>query len=89
MIVSVIDADNCIFRSLSRTHVQVARQIVLLVAMFAFFLVQCFLAPFLDPISNASEFTSRLNYVLTSTIALLVAFNVPGKAVWDGAVLYM
>lgn len=89
MIVSVIDADNCIFRSLPRTHVQLARQVVLLVAMLCFFLVQCFLAPFLEPISNASEFTSRLNYVLTSTIALLVVLNVPGKSVLDGAVLYM
>lgn len=89
MIVSVIDADNCLFRSLTRTNVQAARQIVLLVAMLCFFLVQCLLAPFLDPLSNASEFTSRLNYVLTSIIALLVALNVPGESIWDGAVLYM
>ncbi|KAI0695179.1 hypothetical protein BC835DRAFT_1273773 [Cytidiella melzeri] len=87
--VAIIDPDNCLFRSLNRTHVQVARQIVLLVASVGFLLRQCFTAPFLNPISNASEFTSRLNYVLTAVIALLVALNVPGKTVWDGAVLYI
>ncbi|KAI0348576.1 hypothetical protein BDW22DRAFT_1319309 [Trametopsis cervina] len=87
--VAVIDPDNCFFRTLDRTHVQVTRQIVLLIAMLCFFLGQCFMSPFLDPISNASEFVSRLNYVLTAVIALLVALNVPGKGVLDGAVLYI
>ena len=47
------------------------------------------MAPFLDPVDNASEFVSRLNYVLTAVIALLVALDIPGKDVWNGAVLYM
>ena len=49
----------------------VARQIILLVAMVVFFLVQCFAAPFLDPVSNASEWTSRMNYVLTALLSPL------------------
>ncbi|PSS37675.1 hypothetical protein PHLCEN_2v499 [Hermanssonia centrifuga] len=49
--------------------------------MVGFFLVQCFLAPFLDPVSNASEWTSRMNYVLTSVIALGVALNLPGQTI--------
>lgn len=57
--------------------------------MVGFFLVQCFLAPFLDPVSNASEWTSRMNYVLTSAIALGVALNLPGQTALNGVVLYM
>ena len=89
LVVAVVDPDNCLFRSLSRTHVAVARQITLLVAMTGFFLTQCFLAPFSNPVSNASEWMSRLNYVLTAIIALCVALDVPGEAILDGPVLYM
>lgn len=57
--------------------------------MLVWFLIQCFLAPFLDPVTNASEWTSRMNYLITSAIGLLVALNVPGKDVFNGIVLYM
>ena len=89
MVVAVIDPDNCLFRTLDRTHVMVARQGVLLGAMVCFFVSQCILTPFLDPVSNASEWMSRLNYVLTAIIALLVALNVPGETIIDGPILYM
>ncbi|KIP11367.1 hypothetical protein PHLGIDRAFT_99506 [Phlebiopsis gigantea 11061_1 CR5-6] len=89
LVVAVVDPDNCLFRSLPRTHVMVARQITLLSAMVGFFLTQCFLNPFLNPISNASEWVSRLNYVLTAIIALCVALNVPGEAILDGPILYI
>ena len=89
LVVAFIDPDNCLFRSLNRTHVMVARQSILLSAMTAFFVRQCILVPFLDPVSNASEWMSRLNYVLTSVIALLVALNVRGEAILDGPILYM
>ena len=51
--------------------------------------VQCIFAPFLDPVNNASEWFSRLNYVLTSAVSLAVAFNIPGQDVLDGPVLYV
>lgn len=86
---AVIDPDNCLFRSVSRTGVAIARQVLLLLAMLAFFLVQCFLAPFLDPVNNASEWTSRLNYVLTSAVSLAIAANIPGKDIFNGPVLYV
>ena len=57
--------------------------------MVVFFLAQCFAAPFLDPVSNASEWTSRMNYVLTALLALLVALNVPGHDAFSGWVLYL
>lgn len=85
---ALIDPNNCFFRSADHAHVQVARQIVLLVTMLGFFCIQSFLAPFVDPISNASEWTSRLNYVLTSAIALAVALNVSYKDTLKGPFLY-
>jgi hypothetical protein len=59
------------------------------VAMLVFFLIQCFLAPFLDPVNNSSEFTSRINYVLTAALSLGVVLNIPGKAILTGPLLYV
>ncbi|KAI0274852.1 hypothetical protein BC834DRAFT_814779 [Gloeopeniophorella convolvens] len=88
LIVAVVDPDNCFFRSFSRTRVAVVRQILLLTATVLFFVLQWILSPFLDPVNNASEWMSRLNYVLTSLVSLLVALDVPGRSVIDGPVLY-
>lgn len=89
LLVAVIDPNNCFFRSLSRTHVPIVRQILLLISTVGFFSAQSFFAPFLDPINNASEWTSRLNYILTSAVALGVALNIPGKDVFNTYVLYV
>lgn len=89
LITALMDPDTCIFRSFDRTKIQIARQIVLLVVMSVFFLLQCFFAPFLDPVNNASEWTSRLNYVLTSAVSLAVALEISIEATLDGVVLYM
>lgn len=56
--------------------------------MFAFFLVQCFAAPFIDPVNNASEWFSRLSYMLTAGIGLLSALNVKGESFIEGPLLY-
>jgi hypothetical protein len=87
-IVAVIDPDNCFFRTFSRTWVVVIRQVLLLIVTAVFFALQWMFSPFRDPVNNASEWVSRLNYVLTSLVALLVALDVPGKAVINGPVLY-
>ena len=89
LIVAVINPDNCFFRSFSRTRVVVIRQVLLLVVTLVFFSLQWVFSPFLDPVNNASEWVSRLNYVLTSLVALLVAGDVPGKTIIDGPILYM
>lgn len=88
IIIAVIDSDNCLFRSQSRTLIPIIRQILLLLSTIAFFIVQCIFAPFLDPVNNASEWTSRLNYVTTATTALLIALDVPRKDIIDTYVLY-
>jgi hypothetical protein len=89
LIVTVIDPDNCLFRTVSSKTVTVVRQVVLLGATVIFLLVQSFLAPHMNPINNASEWMSRASYVVTSTLALLVALDIPGKHAFSGIVLYM
>jgi len=88
IIVAVIDPDNCLFRSAPRTVVPIVRQVLLLTSTIVFFFMQCFFVPFLDPVSNANEWTSRLNYVATSAVALLVTLDVPGKHILNTYVLY-
>lgn len=67
----------------------IVQQSVLTFAMLVFFLLQCFWAPFIDPVNNASEWMSRLSYVLTSLVGLAIATGVPGQVVYDGPLLYM
>ena len=44
--------------------------------------------PFLDPVNNASEWTSRLNYLSTSATAFAITLDIPGKEILDSYVLY-
>ncbi|KDR84944.1 hypothetical protein GALMADRAFT_1322109 [Galerina marginata CBS 339.88] len=87
-IIAVIDPDNCLFRSLSRSTIPIIRQVLLLASALCFFIAQCAFAPFLDPVNNASEWTSRLNYLSTSATALAITLNIPGKDIVDSYVLY-
>nr|GAT44157.1 predicted protein [Mycena chlorophos] len=87
--VAVIDSNNCLFRNSSRTAVPIVREVFLVVFSLGFFVAQCILAPYVDPVNNASEWMSRLNYVLTAVLALLVVLNVPGEAILDTYVLYV
>ncbi|THH11204.1 hypothetical protein EW145_g801 [Phellinidium pouzarii] len=89
IIIAVVSSENCLFRNLSRTGVSIAREAILTAAMLAFFLIQCVRAPFIDPVNNASEWTSRLNYLLTSLVGLGVSINLPGRDILNGPVLYM
>lgn len=88
IIIAVINPDNCLFRSFSRSTIPIARQSLLLVSTLGFFIAQCVFAPFLDPVNNASEWTSRLNYLSTSAIAFAITLNIPGKEILDTYVLY-
>ena len=89
LLTALIDPDTCLFRSTNRKRVLVARQIVLTIAMGFFFLLQCVTGPFSNPVNNASEWTSRLNFLLTSVVSLGTALDIPGKDVLDGFVIYM
>lgn len=89
LLTALINPDTCLFRSLNRQRILVVRQIILTIAMGFFFLRQCFAGPFSNPVNNASEWTSRLSFVLTSMISLGTVLDVPGKDVLDGVVIYM
>lgn len=89
VIIAIIDPNNCLCRSLSRSLVPIVRQVLLLIATIGFFAIQCFFAPFIDPVNNASEWISRLNYIATATVALLVVLNIPGKDILNDYMLYM
>ncbi|KAG9222767.1 hypothetical protein CCMSSC00406_0004681 [Pleurotus cornucopiae] len=87
-IIAVIDSNNCLFRTVSRTWLPIVRQILLLASTIGFFVAQCLLAPFLDPVNNASEWVSRLNYLTTAAVALGVALKIPGKDILNTYILY-
>ncbi|TRM60170.1 hypothetical protein BD626DRAFT_408024 [Schizophyllum amplum] len=89
VITAVFANNNCVFRSVSYTTVPIVRQVLLLCTTIGFFIAQGLYAPFLDPVNNASEWVSRLNYVATSIVALVVIFDVPGKDVLNTYVLYV
>lgn len=88
LVIAVIDSNNCFFRSLSRTAVPIARQILLLLSTIGFFVAQCIITPFLDPVNNASEWTSRLSYVAIAATALAVTLDIPGSSILNSYVLY-
>ncbi|KAG5647947.1 hypothetical protein DXG03_006981 [Asterophora parasitica] len=87
-IIAVINPENCFFRSMSSSRLPIVRQVLLLLCTVGFFVAQCVLGPFLDPVNNASEWTSRLNYLSTSTVALIVVLDVPAKNIFNTYVLY-
>lgn len=89
LLTALINPDTCLFRSLNRQRIIVARQIVLTIATGAFFILQCLNSPFSNPVNNASGWTSSLSFVLTSLVALGTALNIPGKDLLDGFVIIM
>ena len=88
VITAVFANDNCLFRSVSHATIPIVRQVLLLSTTVAFFGAQCLYAPFLDPVNNASEWISRLNYIMTSAVALAIQLDAPGKELLNSYVLY-
>ena len=89
LIVAILSGDNCAFRTFDRGIINIVRQSILTASMIIWFLIQCYLAPFVDPVANASEWISRLNYVLTSGLGLCVALFPSTSGVLNGVILYM
>jgi len=89
LVVAILSPDNCAFRSFDRGVVNIVRQSVLTAFMFIWFLLQCLLVPFVDPVSNASEWVSRLNYLLASALGLWAFLDPADSSVLNGAVLYV
>jgi hypothetical protein len=92
LIVALAAPDNCILHTLPSHGILLARQILLILAMTGFLILQCLKAPFIDPVSNASEWVSRMGYVITSLIGLVGVLATQGSTivtVINGPILYM
>ncbi|PWN50271.1 hypothetical protein IE53DRAFT_316116 [Violaceomyces palustris] len=89
LIITVLSKNNCLFRGNTTKRMLVIQQIVLIVIMSALLGIHVFATPFVDKISNRSEMVSRIGYVLTAIIGLLVALNVSGSTVYNTTILYI
>ncbi len=89
VIIGVLAKDNCLFRSFPTRTMLVVQQITLITVMSSLLCVHLFIKPFVDKIGNRSEMVSRIGYVLTATIGLLVALNVQGSTVYNTTILYI
>ena len=89
LIVGVLAKDNCLFRSYRTRTMLIVQQSTLICVMASLLSVHLMIRPFVDKIGNRSEMVSRIGYVLTATIGLLVALNVQGSTVYNTTVLYL
>ncbi|EIN13788.1 hypothetical protein PUNSTDRAFT_58299 [Punctularia strigosozonata HHB-11173 SS5] len=89
LIIAVVNPNNCLFRTLNHATLAVIKQSLLLAATIIFLGQQCYLRPFVDPVNNASEVVSRVNYVVTAFIALSVTLQIPGYKILNGPMLYL
>ncbi|KAJ1033853.1 hypothetical protein NDA16_000061 [Ustilago loliicola] len=89
IIIGVLTKDNCLFRSFPTRTMLVVQQSTLIVVMASLLGVHLLIKPFVDKIGNRSEMVSRIGYVLTATIGLLVALNVQGSTVYNTTILYI
>ncbi|SPO28705.1 uncharacterized protein UTRI_04583 [Ustilago trichophora] len=89
IIIGILAKDNCLFRSYPTRTMLVVQQSTLIVVMTSLLGVHLLIKPFVDKIGNRSEMVSRVGYVLTATIGLLVALNVQGSTVYNTTILYI
>ncbi|PWN89441.1 hypothetical protein FA10DRAFT_145352 [Acaromyces ingoldii] len=89
LIISIFTKDNCIWRTKNTRLVLVIQQTVLICLQAVLMAAHIIVKPFVDPISNRSEMVSRVGYVLTATIGLLVALQVQGSTVYNTTILYI
>ncbi|KAG8849341.1 hypothetical protein FRB96_000877 [Tulasnella sp. 330] len=83
------EAASGLFRNSSRTAVTTIRQSILLATMIIALIIQSILGAFIDPVSNASEWTSRAGYVATSLLGLITALKPSTTTLLTGPVLYV
>lgn len=89
LIIGVLAKDNCLFRNFRTRTMLVVQQSTLIAVMASLLAVHMVIKPFVDKIGNRSEMVSRVGYVLTATIGLLVALNVQGSTVYNTTILYI
>jgi len=91
LIVALADPSNCLMRSVPAHTTFLIRQVILTLVMAGFWVLQSFLAPYLDPVSNASEWVSRASYTITAGIGLVDVSGASAsvKKAFQGPLLYV
>lgn len=91
LIVALCDPENCLFHSssISSRTVTLIRQIILICALGGFVVLQTIVGPFIDPVSNASEWVSRASYLVTALLGLGKVFGGTAESVLEGPILDM
>ncbi|KAK0559210.1 hypothetical protein OC844_004578 [Tilletia horrida] len=89
LIISVLTRNNCLWRFQHTKTMLLIQQGILIGWMSTLLGVHILIKPFVDMISNRSEMVSRIGYVLTAILGLLVALNVNGSTVYRSTILYI
>ena len=89
LIIAFCDPTNCIVGTIPERTVLIIRQTILILVMTGFLALQTIVGPFIDPVSNASEWTSRAGYVITSLLGIGNVLSKETKVILQGPVLYM
>ncbi|CAD6574260.1 MAG: hypothetical protein CYPHOPRED_005388 [Cyphobasidiales sp. Tagirdzhanova-0007] len=82
--VTVFTKDNCLFRSRTRNSMNVIQQATNLGWMVGWLALQVYARPFSDPLSNNSDWCSRVAYVIIALLGLASPLDLPGKAAYSG-----
>lgn len=88
LIVALANPSNCILRTVPERTVLAIRQSLLIILTAGFLILQTLAGPFIDPVSNASEWTSRAGYLATSILGVGNIFGGEAKSILQGPVLY-
>ncbi|CAO1630349.1 unnamed protein product [Parajaminaea phylloscopi] len=88
LIVCFVSRDNCLFRHRDGQRMLVAQQSLLLALQVGLVSLHLATEPFVSPVSNRMELCSRVAYVLTAAVGLLVALRVDGASDWNTYVLW-
>lgn len=91
LIVALADPSNCLMRSVPARTALLIRQAILVLVMAGFWVLQSLVAPYLDPINNASEWVSRASYTITAGIGVVGVSGASDsvKKAFEGPFLYV
>ncbi|PWN18780.1 hypothetical protein BCV69DRAFT_300936 [Microstroma glucosiphilum] len=88
MIVAVVTSQNCLWRHVDAQKMLVIEQALLIGLQVVLLGLHLATRPFVDASSNRSELCSRIAYVLTAVVGLLVATKVEGEGVLHTGIIY-
>ncbi|KAI9594794.1 hypothetical protein BDF19DRAFT_414199 [Syncephalis fuscata] len=81
MIAVIVSKDNCLFHTKPRVHVELSRQILLIVLNLLLLAAHLRTQAFLLPSQNYSETTSRIAQTITGVIGVFVVLNIGNQKV--------